>query len=333
MIFRKRGRDIRWAREIIELSWTYRQARLVQVAGTTGLFERLGAGAATAAAVAADCRLDPVMVERVLIALAAMGFVRREGHAWQLEPRAAAALLAAAPCYQGHTLAHSAQVWAFWNDLEQAVRGRKGGWRFVEAEAGPPIRSHRDFILAMHNMAMAGRAAELADRVDVLGRQTLMDVGGGPGSYAMALCERNPGLMATVFDLPETVEIAQEVIARLGMAARVGTVAGDWDKDEFGAANDVVLLSNILHGPTSHAEMKLAKAHRALAPGGLLVVQDFLMNAEKTGPLIPAMFNVMVGAFALPELADRVAAAGFSKIDVQPMPEHVGTTIITAVRS
>ena len=340
MIFKKRGREVRWAGEIIELSWTYRMSRLVQVACGTGIFERLGEGPAAAAAIARTLKLDAKMVEKLLIPLAAMGLVRRSGRAWQLTPKARATLVSASPCYQGNTLAHSAQVSSFWNDLESAVRGRKpalsaaegGAWRFVEAEGGPPIRSHRDFILAMHNMAMAGRAAELADRIDLRGRRTLMDIGGGPGSYAMALCERNPGLTATVFDLPETIKIAREVVARPGMADRVRTVRGDWDEDEFGSGNDAVLMSSILHGPTSGAEVKLRKARRSLVPGGLLIIQDFLMNDRRTGPLIPALFNVMVGAFSETELVERIAAAGFARIRLIAMPTAAGTTLVTAVR-
>jgi len=331
MIFKKRGKEVRWAKQVLNLSWDYRAARTVQAAHATGILERLGAGPATAAKIAADRRLDADMAEKVLIVLAALGLAARRGAGWQLTAKARATLVAASPFYQGHAIAHSAQVGVFWNDLEQIVRGKKGGWVLVK-KGGPPIRSHRDFILAMHNMATAGRAAELADRVDLKGRRTLMDIGGGPGSYAMALCERNPGLAATVFDLPETIKIARGLVGRLGMARRVKTLVGDWDKDEFGRDIDVVLLSSVLHGPPSGAEMKLAKAHRALVPGGLLIVQDFLMNARKTGPLIPAIFNVMVGAFSLPELAELIRAAGFRRIGKTPMPEDVGTTILTAVK-
>jgi ubiquinone/menaquinone biosynthesis C-methylase UbiE len=331
MMFRKTGREVRWANEVIELSWVYRASRQIGVAHGTGIFERLAAGRATAAVIARDRKLNAAMVEKLLSPLAAMGLVcRAGGEAWRLTPKAAATLVSDEPFYQGNTLAHSANVWSFWSDLESAVRGKRGRWRYLEGEGGSPIRSHRDFILAMHNMAMAGRAAELAARVNVRGRRRLMDIGGGPGSYAMALCERNPRLMATVFDLPETVKIAREVIARLGMSGRVAAVVGDWDKDDFGEGNDVVVLSNIMHGAGDKAEMKLAKAHKSLVPGGLLIVQDFLMNAEKTGPLIPALFNVMVGAFSLPEMTQRIAAAGFAKLRVRPMPENVGTTVITA---
>jgi len=339
MIFEKDSDEIRWAAELFENGWHARAQRALEAASGAGVFERLAKEPVAAERLAEDLGLDPTAAEKVLIVLAAMGLVDRDGDAWRLTPKAEATLLPDAPCYQGNMLAHTADVWAFWSDLESALHGEKGGWVFDPA-GRPPVRSHRNFILGMHNVAMAGRAAELVERVDLseirtrsaTGRRTLMDVGGGPGTYAAALCERYPDLTATVMDLPETIEIARGVIEKLGMSDRVRTVAGDWNEDEFGAGNDAVLLSSVLHGPTSAAEMKLEKARRSMKPGGLLIIQDFVMNAEKTGPLIPAVFNVMVGAFSLTELADRIAAAGFSGLQVKPMPRYAGTTVLTAVR-
>ena len=334
MRFEKQSREIDWARELIEQSWAGRAARVVQAANGVGIFERIGRGRATADVLAADLEIDAAMTERILIACAAMGLVARDGAGWRLTPKAEATLLKDAPLYQGHTIAHASQVWPVWLDLEAHLRGQGGASVFSEG-AEAPARSHRDFILAMHNMAMAGRAAELAARVDLSGAAAsghLADVGGGPGTYAMAICARYPGLRATILDLPETVEIAREVIARLGMADRVRAVPGDWDKDEFGEANDAVLMSNVLHGPTSRAEMKLAKAHRSLKRGGRLIIQDFLMNDEKTGPLQPALFNIMVGAFSRKELAERVAAAGFVNVRCEAMPEDLGTSLLLAAK-
>jgi len=331
MIFQTDNQQIRWARELLANAWQGRAQRALEAAHGVGLFERLGRGAATAERLAGDLGLDPTATEKVLIVLAAMGLVDRAADAFRLTPKAEATLLADAPYYQGNMLAHQANVWSFWSDLESALRGETGGWVFDPA-GRPALRSHRDFVLGMHNIAMAGRAAELAERVDLTGRRTLMDVGGGPGTYAMALCERYPDLTATVMDLPEAVEIARAVIERLGMADRVRTRAGDWNQDEFGTDNDAVLLSNVLHGPTSGAEMKLEKTHRSMKPGGLLIIQDFVMNAEKTGPLTPAVFNVMVGAFSVTELTARIRDAGFTGIQVRPMPDDVGATILTATK-
>ena len=331
MIFEADSQEIRWAIELLDNGWRGRAQRTLEAAHGVGIFERLGDGTASDERLAADLDLEPAAVGKVLIVLAAMGLLDRDGDAWRLTPKAEATLLPAAPYYQGNMLAHHADIGSLWSDLESVLRGETGGWVF-DPQGRPALRSQPDFILGMHNIAMAGRAAELAERVNLTGRRTLADVGGGPGSYAMALCERYPDLTATVMDLPATIEIAREVIEHLGMSDRVGTTVCDWNEDEFGTGNDVVLLSSILHGPTSSAEMKLEKAHRSMKPGGLLIVQDFVMNAEKTGPLIPALFNVMVGAFSLPELAGRIEDAGFAGLRIQPMPDDTGTTVLTATR-
>jgi SAM-dependent methyltransferase len=332
MIFRTSGREVDWAVEIGEQSWGYRAARLLHVASGVGIFRRLGKGAADAKTLAADLGLVADMAEKMCIGLAAMGLLTLEGKAWNLTPKARATLLPDSPHYQGDMLAHGAGVWTFWSDLESVARGRKAAWVLDETKGQTITRDWRAFILAMHNMAMAGRAAALADAVDLHACRTLVDVGGGPGSYAMALCERNPELHATVLDLPQTVEIAREVIHRLGMADRAGAKVGDWNTDEFGRNVDAVLMSNVLHGATSDAEMKLAKAHRALVPGGRLILQDFLLDDTRTGPIIPALFNIMVGAFTRSELLERVQAAGFRDIRFAPMPASAGTMLLLAVK-
>jgi ubiquinone/menaquinone biosynthesis C-methylase UbiE len=345
MLLRKHSPEIEWARDLIARMWAGRVSRALQAASGVGLFARLAKGDATAETVAGDLALDAAMTEKLLTACAALDLVARCDRGWRLTPRAEATLVPGAPLYQGDALAHSAQVEPVWNDLAAHVRGREGWSRFVEG-GDPPERSHRPFILAMHNMAMAGRAAELADRVaDACGELSghLMDVGGGPGTYAMALCERNPELQATVLDLPETVEIAREVVEKMGMTDRVRAVAGDWSEDEFlpppadesgdeAALNDAVLMSNVLHGPESRARMKLTKARRSLRPGGTLIIQDFLLNDERTGPLKPALFNLMVGAFSRMELARRLASAGFAEMQHLPMPEDLGTSLLIAAK-
>ena len=114
------------------------------------------------------------------------------------------------------------------------------------------------------------------------------------------------------------------------MQDRVTTRAGNWETDTFGEDNDVVLLSNILHGPRSKAEMKLKKAYDSMESGGLLLVQDFLLNDEKTSPLIPALFNVMVGAYSRCELLSLIKAAGFVHDKIVVSSQEIGFTWITA---
>jgi SAM-dependent methyltransferase len=322
--------EVEWAKEILEQSWAYRAARALQAAHAVGIFEKLAETEEDDAGIATALHLDPDVTSRLLVACAAMGFLERDESSWRLSAKARATLVSSALLYQGNNIAHSAEVWRFWNDLEPALKGKRGLSIFTPGARRE--RSHRDFILAMHNMTMAGRGAELASRVDLAGKRKLLDIGGGPGTYSAALCEKYPHLMATVFDLPETVKIAREVLARLGLGSRIDFREGDWEIDDFGSGADVVLMSNILHGPGSNSEMKLAKAFKVLKAGGVLILQDFLLNEEKTGPLKPALFNLMVGAYSVKELRGLIESAGFSLFREDPLPDDVGTTLLQARR-
>jgi SAM-dependent methyltransferase len=223
-------------------------------------------------------------------------------------------------------------VWNTWHVLPQAVRGQPAGAAVGPAKAGRDEHEHVSFIMAMHSLAMAGRADELARQVDLGSAGNLLDVGGGPGTYTMALLDRYPDLRATLFDLPQTIAIARANIQRFNLADRITLRQGNWNDDEFGDGFDAVLMSNILHGPDDDTPMKLGKAHDALSAGGLLIVQDFLLNDRRDGPLVPALFNLMVGAWALGEMIDQVEQAGFSVLRHAAMGEDTGQTVIIARR-
>ncbi|MHC4239333.1 MAG: methyltransferase, partial [Planctomycetota bacterium] len=191
---------------------------------------------------------------------------------------------------------------------------------------------HRSFIMGMHNIAVTGRARMFTDAVNLSGRRRLFDVGGGPGTYSITACRLYPELTAVVFDMPEAAAIAGEVIAIEGLQDRVSVQEGDWDTDGFGENNDVVLLSNVLHGPASKARMKLRKAHDSLVSGGLIVIQEFLLNNEKIGPLIPALFNIMVGAYSEGELLSLLEEEGFVEAKVVCSSEELGCGWIQAIK-
>jgi len=199
---------------------------------------------------------------------------------------------------------------------------------------GEPVdikpRDHRNFIMGMRNIAVAGRAQMFIDSVDLTGRRKLFDVGGGPGTYSITACKRYPQLKAVIFDIPETILITKELIAEEKLQDRISVRQGDWETDDFGENNDVVLFSNVLHGPDSNARMKLKKAYDSMVPGGLLVIQEFLLNDNKNGPLIPALFNLMVGAFSRTELLSILKEAGFCEANVAADYKEVGATWITA---
>jgi cyclopropane fatty-acyl-phospholipid synthase-like methyltransferase len=126
----------------------------------------------------------------------------------------------------------------------------------------------------------------------------VLDVGGGSGAYAMAFARARRGITAVVFDLPGVVPLTRGYIQEEGLSAAVETQAGDYLKDSIGGGYDIVFMSAVIHSNSAEENKALfRKAAAALEPGGRLVVQDFLIDEDRSGPLQPALFalNMLVG--------------------------------------
>ncbi|MCB9761279.1 MAG: methyltransferase domain-containing protein [Alphaproteobacteria bacterium] len=174
----------------------------------------------------------------------------------------------------------------------------------------------------MRALGMAARfvGPEVARRVRVdrpPGR--LLDVGGGHGQYAVALCKRWPGLQAEVLELPEAVPHGEAMVAEAGFGDRVRFRPGDMRTADWGEGYDLVTLFNVLHNATEpEAVDAVRRAFAALRPGGRLVILD-AEHATPTGDRsATAGFNelfffVLSGAQAWPEATMRrwMADAGF----------------------
>ena len=306
------------------LTWECRASRVLHVAVLLKVFTKLADRPLGCDALAAACGAKADILEKVLIACCSLGLLERDGDAYRNTALSQAYLVEGQPLYQGHIIAHAARVWDYWHDLPQLI--------LQEPQKPSEARDHRNFILGMRDITMGGRGQIFLDHIDLSGRKKLFDVGGGPGVYSILACQKYPELTATLFDLPETIAIARELIEEAGLTDRISLRGGSWETDDFGSGNDGVLFSNVLHGPNSMAAMKLKKAFDSLVPGGMVAIQEFTLNDDKTGPEIPALFNVMVGAYSKHELMEQVAQTGFINANVVTENEHSGCTWITAIK-
>ncbi len=318
------------ASDLLEMHWQFRASRVLMTAHQLGVFRVLDEPR-SAAEVAAKCSTDAGMTDRLLIACCALGVVRRDNGRFRLSQLARDTLLPESPRYLGGVLDHGENLWWGSTGLPDTIRTGVGG-----AGPKPPEHVlshwHENWIWAMHGIAANGVGQWVARQLDLSDRRRLLDVGGGPGTYSIAMCQRFPKLKATIWDVPETIVIARQVIEQFSMNDRIGVQEGDWNQDEFGTGYDCLFMSNILHGPTSQADVRLEQAGRALEPGGLLIVQDFLLNNDKSGPLPAALFNLMVGAYTVNEVTAVIRSAGFVDVSLIASNEQRGSGIITGIR-
>jgi precorrin-6B methylase 2 len=254
---------------------------------------------------------DARALEMLLVALTALKLLEKTDGLYSLSENARLFLVKDAPRYVGSMIRHHHHLAAAWTRLDRAVvTGASVNLPRGETE-------QEDFLLGMFNTAM-GIAPTLAPRLPLAGKKRLLDVGGGPGTYAVHFCLAHPDLRATVFDLPGSRPIAENIAARFGVADRVDFAAGDYLADDLPKGYDAAWLSQILHAESPEGCLViLRKAAAALGPGGALFVHEFLLDDALDGPLFPALFSLNM-------LVQTPRGQAYSEAQVRTMLAEVG---------
>ncbi|MBI5240117.1 MAG: methyltransferase domain-containing protein [Elusimicrobia bacterium] len=281
-------------RDILAAARLFMESRVLLTAWELGVFTALGRGARTAAQVARTARADPRAMDRLLDALVSVGLARKSGRIFSNSPSAARYLVAGRPAYIG-SLGHMASLWESWSTLTQAVRAGRSVLKDDMPRRGKEF--FVPFIAAMHERSSL-QGPSFARALPLAGVRRLLDVGGGSGAYSIAFARAHPALRATVFDLPQVVPLARGYIRAAGLQDRVEARVGDYDRNPLPDGYDLVFLSHILHSNSPARNRRLLrKCARSLNPGGLVVIQEFLVDEDRTGPQFAALFalNMLVG--------------------------------------
>lgn len=289
--------EIGWnPKSLLQLSGAYWGSCALHAAVELGVVTQLGRGGGTADEVARRTGASVRGTATLLSALAALGLLRKEGERFIPQPDVWELLSQDSPAYTGHILRHHHHLVEGWAHLDEAVR--RGG-----PVRESSVRSEGDreaFLFGMVNQANA-QAPLIVPGVDLGGRKRLLDMGGGPGTWAFHFCTANPGLEATVFDLPTSQGFFESSRSTWNPPPPVQFAGGDYLHEAVPGRYDVAWLSHVLHGegPEGCAQM-LRRAVEALEPGGLLLVHEFLLDEDRSGPLFPALFslNMLMGTEA-----------------------------------
>ena len=321
--------------ELMNLVRGFRPAKIIMVATDLEMFNHLEEWH-NAEEIAARVEAHPRAAGIILNALVALEVVKKEGDRFRNGELSSRYLVRGKEDYRGAIVRHMHHTWWGWSELEETVKrgyadmGRSERW--LDRVEEPEAEWVRDFIWGMHAIAR-DLAPRVADLVDLGGVKRLLDLGGGPATYAITFAQANPALKATVFDLPQPIEIAKENIRRHGLADRVDTRAGNFLKDDIGSGYDCIWISQILHSHTEEqCRLIIDKSAASLNPGGQVVLQDFLLNEDRTSPQEAALFSVHMlavtpggRAYTYREVAEMMESAGLST------PEHKATSPQTSI--
>ncbi|OGP83022.1 MAG: hypothetical protein A2Y95_04600 [Deltaproteobacteria bacterium RBG_13_65_10] len=324
------------AERLLAQAFAYEGARALQAAVLLGVFDRLVGRGALARDVASALGTDPRALVLLLDALVGLGLLEKRGARYTNAPDTRRFLVSTSPLSLCELIRFASNRFAEWAALPGVVR------------TGKQVRPHdmfqldpaetRAFILGMHNLAVGrGDALQLPRLVDLSRARRLVDLGGGPGTYAIHLCKANPKLRATVIDFRGSLVVAREVIGRYRMGKRITLRPGNILTDPLGGPYDAALVSNIIHGENDETNRHLfARVYDALTPGGTLIVKDHLMDRSLTSPASGAVFALTMlmytggRCYGLHEIRAWLHATGFHGARKRRIPGTTSVAILVA---
>jgi SAM-dependent methyltransferase len=328
-------------RELSSIAYGFIASKALFAALGIDLFTHLAAGPRTAAELAEDTGVAAPRLETLLHALSSIGVVVAEGQAFTNAPASQRYLVRGAPADFGEyfRLQVAQQIYPALVHLDAGLAGTGTAFdTFADLLSRP--EEARTFTAAQHAGSRAA-ARVLAERTPLGGARAMLDVGGGSGAFSIALCARNAHLTATVLDFPSVLDVARTYRDEAGLSARIDLLPGDAVHTPWPLEQDVILLSYLLSAlADTEIDVVLAKAQTSLAPDGLLIVHDFMLDDDAPGPEFAALWFLQYLAyrsdgvsFSATTLSGRLRDHGFVPAPSEVLIPETTKTILSSKAS
>jgi SAM-dependent methyltransferase len=277
--------------EIFQLGY-YWETKILLTAVQLDVFSALDGRRRSASETATKIGAHPKTLELLMNALVALRLLNKEGDLFANSPVATTHLVKRSPQYVGHLLILHDAEWNNWGKLEEAIRvGQSPVSRHI-FETDPELGAN--VLSVLHRIGQQS-GPDLAKRLALDSARSMLDLGGGAGTNAIAFCRVYPQLAATVFDLPTTLPLTERTVKEAGLEARIRLRPGNFNRDPLGGPYDVVLMSDILHYQNLDTNAALVKKiYSHLNPGGRLVIKDRFLDPTGTSPAWTTAFAVHI---------------------------------------
>lgn len=315
--------------QIQRIAWGFAPLMALEAALANGIFDALAGGALTLPALAGRTGASPRGLKALLPALTAFGLLRCEGEAYALTEEAARFLVSTSPAALTGMIRHlSHQLLDQWRRLPEVVQsGRPVVAVNAEPEGSAFFAEFVEALFPMNRPAALALAGHLA-----LGRRgravSVLELAAGSGVWGITLAESAPEVRVRAVDWPGVLPVTRRMVERCGLGGRFTFVGGDLASADFGSGHDVAVLGHILHSEGERrGRALLRRCAEALAPGGEIVIAEFLVEPDRSGPLFGLIFalNMLIhteegDTFSFPEIAAWLAEAGFEEARLLPVP-------------
>ena len=322
---------------INELARMFWYSAILRAGIKLDVFSILDKDALTSDELAESIGASPGYVHAFVDSCVVLGVLGQSENRYSNSPLTSRFLVKGKREYVGDHALHHTNTWASWGRLDEVI---KEGKTLLPFETGfvDTATYWTNYMMGQHNRAASGQAEQLVRNVDLSGKRRLLDLGGGTGSYSIALCEANPDLDAVVADQREPLEIAAPLVKEHDLEGRVTLLEGDFFERDLGADYDVVLISGVVLIKDEEACRRLFKlANDLLVPGGMIIIQDYIRMGDSPerkkldtleNMYVLVAFDPGAGDREGEELASWIRDAGFENTRLIPVPTQL--SIITA---
>lgn len=324
---------------IVELASAFYGSAVLFAAIENDVFTQIEkqGGSATLEKLAASLGADSRGLRLLLDACVAVGILAKDRDVFRNTHAGALALVAGSKMDLSRAVLYNRDVYPAWGKLTGLVKSGKPV-EAPEIHLGEDPGRTRRFVLSMRGRAMA-IGQSVIPLLDLSDCTSLLDLAGGPGTYAVLMAQANPGLRCTTVDLPAVSAVAAACVAEAGMSDRVTCLPGDYHTDVYPVnAYDAVTIFGALHQESPENIVAiLRRAHAALKPNGKLFVLDMMTDATHTHPAFSALFAVNMAlttqngwVFSDAELKQWMTQAGFEPGDTTPIPPPMPHWLVAA---
>jgi len=311
--------EIKSAEDIRELANSFRESRVLLTAVELKIFTLLEKHILTPDEVSQKINSNPRATDRLMNVLCGMGLLKKVHGKFYNSDLSSKYLVEGKPDFMGN-LYHVNNLWEYWSNLTASlIKGSSAAKDENESDEDDWVER---FIGAMHYRGV-NQGKILAMMIDLSNVKTMLDVGGGSAAFAMEIVKKNPDIKAVVLDLPYVIPLTKRYVSESGLTEKFNFIEGDYLTTVFSGSYDLILLSAIVHiNNYEQNKILIKKCADALNKNGIVVINDFIMNDDRTKPYHGALFslNMLVATengdtFTEKEIREWFESAGLSNIE------------------
>lgn len=317
------------ADEISNIAFGFMGSKALFAALELGVFSTLAEGPMTSDEIARSVDIHPDRAMTLLTSMAGLGLVAVSDGKFTNSPAAEAFLVKGAKYDFSDYLRLQVgkQMYPLLDQIEGALTGTledEDTKSYAQWFSDP--EEARLYSESQHAGSL-GPARQLARSLDLSDARKLLDVGGGTAAFDITLCKANPDLTATVLDFPNVAALGRGYVDQAGLSNRITYLEGNALEADWPEGQDIVLMSYLFSGvPGETHDRLIRQAFDVLNPGGMVLIHDFVVKADRSGPPLAALWQLQHTAFT-PEarsldagwLTGALEAGGFTDAGIRTM--------------